>query len=300
MEMFGLKHLDDNVINYSMKSISFFLLLLMLYSLESWAQERVLAKVHYKFSHINDTSKKDQPLRDDVVTYLGKTSAYYTTYSPEIIKKDISAQIASADFTGHMSLNFTTTPINNFYLLDAKNKRMETVEAVSSSFDVFTYTVTWEEQNWEIVEETKDVGGYICQKAITNFKGRMYEAWFTSELPFPFGPWKLHGLPGLILEAHDIKGEVRFAYSGFDKVLDDTKIELPFYVIKASATDIEKLRKTFKEDQTKYFQSLQNSGRMALSTDYFGIDYSKHSFDIKTDDDYKPSFNANNPIELVK
>ena len=283
-----------------MKSLAFLVLFLICYSFEASAQESVLAQVHYKFSHINDTSNRDQPLRDDVVTYLGKESAYYTTYSPDIIKKDIAHQMAAADFTGHMTLNFKTTTINDFYLLDAKNKRLEKVEAVSSNFDIFTYNVTWEEQNWELVQETKDIGGYTCQKAITNFKGRTYEVWFTMELPFPFGPWKLHGLPGLILEAYDSKGEVRFVYSSFDKVQENRKIELPFYVIKATPSAVEKLRHVFNEDQGKYFQSLQNSGRMTLSTDFFGIDYSKHSFDLKTDDEYKPSFNTNNPIELVK
>lgn len=264
------------------------------------AQERKIAEVHYKFYHINDTTKRDQPQRDDVVTYLGKSSAYYTSYTPDIIKKDIAAQKALADFTGHMTLNFTTTAINEFYLLDAAYKQMQKVETVSATFDAFTYTVPWEDQNWEIVEETKEIGGYFCQKAITNYKGRTYEAWFTSDLPFPFGPWKLHGLPGLILEARDIKGEVIFEYSGFDKIQDDTRVELPFYVIKATPSEIEKLKQAFKEDQGKYFEALHNSARAAISTDFFGIDYSKHSFDLKTDEDYKPSFNTNNPIELLK
>jgi GLPGLI family protein len=280
------------------KQLLFFLILLTSYA--SKAQEKALAKVHYKFYHINDANNREQPLRDEVVTYLGKVSSYYTTYSNEIIKADIAAQKALADFNGHMVINFKTTAIKEFYLLNTDIKRISKIEAISDPFDAYTYDVLWEEQDWQVLDETKEIGGYSCQKAITTYKGRRYEAWFTTELPFPFGPWRLHGLPGLILEAEDDKGEVRFEYNGFDKTQDDRKIEIPYYVIKSNPSEIEKVREVFNTDQAKYFQTLQSSGRMKLATDFFDIDYSKHRFDIKTDDDYKPSSNTNNPIELTK
>lgn len=56
---------------------------------------------------------------------------------------------------------------------------------------------------WTITDETKTIAGFPCVKATTNFRGREWIAWFTSEIPLSFGPWKLNGLPGLILETYD-------------------------------------------------------------------------------------------------
>lgn len=61
---------------------------------------------------------------------------------------------------------------------------------------------------WDISEETKMIGIYKVQKATAYFRGRDYTAWFTSEIPLPYGPWKLVGLPGLILEAYDTNKEI--------------------------------------------------------------------------------------------
>ena len=181
--------------------------------------------------------------------------------------------------------------------MPAKDKLYK-IETISSSFDAFFYEVPLEKQDWEILEDTKVIGGYTCQLAKTHFKGRDYEAWFTGELPFYFGPWKLHGLPGLILSAQDSKGEVKFEYVGFDKVEgEELVIEIPYYVIKSSKEEINKLRDVFKNDQGKYYESLRNSGRFDLGSQFYGIDYTKHQIDMKFDETYQPSHQTNNPIE---
>ena len=56
---------------------------------------------------------------------------------------------------------------------------------------------------WSISHETKYIANIQCIKAITTYRGRQWIAWFSPEISVSSGPWKLHGLPGLILEAYD-------------------------------------------------------------------------------------------------
>ena len=56
--------------------------------------------------------------------------------------------------------------------------------------------------NWEICEDTvQTILGYTCHRATAKFRGREWEVWYADDIPTSLGPWKLNGLPGLILQA---------------------------------------------------------------------------------------------------
>jgi GLPGLI family protein len=69
---------------------------------------------------------------------------------------------------------------------------------------------------WSVVRESKKMGSFECFKATARFRGRNYTAWFTMDIPVNDGPWKLWGLPGLILEAYDDTGEVKFMFESIE------------------------------------------------------------------------------------
>jgi GLPGLI family protein len=66
--------------------------------------------------------------------------------------------------------------------------------------------------DWKLGTETKKIEGFECQKANATFRGREYEVWFTSDVLVVAGPWKLWGVPGLILEAYDKTQEIGFYF----------------------------------------------------------------------------------------
>ena len=79
------------------------------------------------------------------------------------------------------------------------------------------------ELEWEITGEHGTVASFDCQKAECDFRGRRWEAWFTTEIPVGEGPWKLRGLPGLILYARDTTGQYSF------EAVSVTDEPVPFY-----------------------------------------------------------------------
>ena len=54
---------------------------------------------------------------------------------------------------------------------------------------------------WTLSEDTVTVSGYLCQKATATFRGVEWHVCYTEEIPSSAGPWRLRGLPGLIVEA---------------------------------------------------------------------------------------------------
>lgn len=63
---------------------------------------------------------------------------------------------------------------------------------------------------WKMTNETDTILGLPCTKAVTDYGGRHYEAWFTSEVPINDGPYVFRGLPGLILKVIDDQGWYNF------------------------------------------------------------------------------------------
>ena len=88
-------------------------------------------------------------------------------------------------------------------------------------FDVFPTT------KWKIGNEKSVIAGYNCQKATIVFAGRIFEAWFTREIALADGPYKFHGLPGLIVKVGDVRNHYVFELIKFERVKQSTTIELP-------------------------------------------------------------------------
>lgn len=75
-------------------------------------------------------------------------------------------------------------------------------------------------QQWEISDSSKTLLGYECVKATCDYRGRHWTVWFTPEIPIKDGPWKLSGLPGLILLAEDTSGQYSFIADGIQNSTD--------------------------------------------------------------------------------
>ena len=64
--------------------------------------------------------------------------------------------------------------------------------------------------SWTLSDDTVTIGGYLCKTATCQFHGRLWMVRYAEDIPTSAGPWKLCGLPGLILEAETDGGIHRF------------------------------------------------------------------------------------------
>ena len=171
----------------------------------------------YKFSYINlplETMGEDL-----MVLQIGKNcSKFYSQYThendsllatPEGMK--VWRQLFEAGFaTGNFPHSRTLSYIHKNY------PENQITVADQNNLSHYKFTEDLEKQNWQIQPETKEILGFSCQKADCEFRGRKYEAWFTPEIPIHDGPWKLCGLPGLILKADADNGKYRFEATGIE------------------------------------------------------------------------------------
>lgn len=75
---------------------------------------------------------------------------------------------------------------------------------------------TLDRPQWTLIDSFKTIKGFECKKATTYFRGRNYFAWYSTEHPLPFGPWKLVGLPGLVFEVTTESRELGFTLKNID------------------------------------------------------------------------------------
>ena len=87
----------------------------------------------------------------------------------------------------------------------------------------YYYNDTLHPMQWELFEDEKLIDSLLCYKATCVFRGRQYIAWYCPAIAMPHGPWKLGGLPGLIIEALDVNDNLHFTLSKltYEKRLTD-------------------------------------------------------------------------------
>jgi len=188
--------------------------------------DTALVVVHYKFTHVRDTTNRKNPYRENMALYIGKKSAGYRSYdravSDAAFRKQVEDQLANSP-DGRITTNRRMVGSLVEYYQYPGNKAMVRKEWM---FNNYLITDTLPGIAWQIHRDTATFGSLHCQKATCHFKGRDYTAWFCPDLPLHVGPWKLNGLPGVIVDAYDVKKEVEFTFDGVEKTIAPAKNRL--------------------------------------------------------------------------
>lgn len=131
----------------------------------------------------------------------------------------------------------------------------------SVGFDQNYYEETPEDWSWTITDSTKEILGYECFLATTDYHGREWCAWFAPDIPVSNGPWKLDGLPGLILEASASDGEYSFVTNGIQN--SSKPIGIVYLADKYEKTD----RKSFLKFKRAFIDNPIGSINVQMGSD---------------------------------
>ena len=129
---------------------------------------------------------------------------------------------------GSTSWNLSKGPVKKTYMYVFSNPAKQTLTVYDKyGEDLGYYTESLSEMKWSMVNDSvKTILGYECFMAESDYHGRHWKAWFTPEIPMSFGPWKLHGLPGLILKA-EANGGFSFTATGLEQT---NRLITPMYL----------------------------------------------------------------------
>lgn len=111
---------------------------------------------------------------------------------------------------------------------------------------------------WKISADQKQVGQYLCQKAIFQDSTNQIEAWFTPMIPVSAGPDRYANLPGMVLHV-DVNGGKRLitAIEINPRELEPNEIQKPTDGEDMSAEEFDALR----EEKMKEMQARRGNRR---------------------------------------
>lgn len=118
--------------------------------------------------------------------------------------------------------------------------------------------------SWTILPETKFMDSFKVQKATTTFAGRNWVAWFTNDIQIQDGPYKFCGLPGLIINIGDDKGDHIFNLVGSKKLNDEPSLmDSNTKEVFLTNERFNKLWNEYKKDPAKNIKTIHGSSEMS-------------------------------------
>ena len=213
-----------------MKTIVSILLLASL-AVQAIAREPVIDRAHmkclYRYVYTFDTLKNE--LRDDLLILqigkeVSKCYSYYTFQCDSLRRTPDGAKVWSELFRRATEKDgiygdFPHVRMSTYVYKNYPTGQMTITDRIS--LQDYCYVDSLHTQTRTMGDSTREVLGYTCQQATADFRGRRWTAWFATDIPISDGPWKLGGLPGLILEAYDEGQQHVFTAVGLERVKDE-------------------------------------------------------------------------------
>lgn len=258
-----------------------FIAIVLFWASASYAQETISINVIYEFKYVRDTARRDHPYTASMILSLGKQSSRYCAEKLYLENdKNAAKKRAAQQERQQVSSGRTTIVSGGPMLIVNKYGAIINEEIIKNSndktlilnsemgFKSYRVESTLSKIDWKVKEDKKMIDKYSCQKAIGVYAGRTYEAWFTPDLSYQEGPWKLSGLPGLILEARDLKNEVSFTFKSLNKNTDPEETTKSFlqsdFSIKTNLKAYNRAKAAFETDPESVMAAMAPNAVLAV------------------------------------
>lgn len=263
------------------------------------------------FYELTYKPKQDSAKIEKVITILDITdknrSVYqdYTVIAQDSIMKIEVEAMQKAGIMKDLSKSIKQPKISARVYKTYPGMKMQFVEKIASGF--MPANIGYNEEpkfNWKIQNEKQKIGEYNTQKATTDFGGRKWTAWFSTDIPFQDGPYKFSGLPGLIVKIEDSEKNYSWVLQGNKKVKDYTEYSYIENLMNAKGGKVmemprdkfEKKFDEFKKDPFATVRPMMNQEMMSKTIP--GMDGTIGDMMKKQEKAYKDFFKAtDNPIE---
>ncbi|MFC0346015.1 GLPGLI family protein [Epilithonimonas hispanica] len=245
------------ILNYTNRVLFTSLLFLCFFS---YAQVKVIYEVKYK----PDSTIEKYNIEEMTLEHFEDKSYFYneTKFKLDSIYDSVTTEYLKTGQIPKISLKYEL----NFGIYKNLSKQ-ELYEIQNVSSRNFFYKSDFEKLNWKITNEKKQILKYSCTKAIVIFGGRIWEAWFSKDIPIPDGPYKFFGLPGLILEIYDTGNNYHF--STVSVIKKSEKIKLPTSLIKTTQINYLKIKNKLIRDPSLFVREsiMRNNDVQIKATD---------------------------------
>jgi len=261
------------------------------------------------FYELTFKPKKDSAKLEKVIMALDivKDRSIYRDFTAigqdSILKVQIDA-MQKAGVYKDLSKSFKMPKFSEKIVKTYPDMKIQYIERIASGFSpmniAYNETVKFD---WKISNEKAKIGAYNAQKATTEFAGKKWTAWFSSELPFQDGPYKFSGLPGLIVKIEDEGKNYSWVLQGNKKVPNWEELtymeKLSNLGLKSTEMPREKFEKTFNDFKKDPFATVRPMmTQEIMSKSVPGMEGTIGDAMKKQEKMYKDFFNANdNPIE---
>lgn len=201
-------------------------------------------KVEFEMEYMPDTSKPKEKRKQEFELLLGKRFEQFRFIAESMNKGRKAPKGSGFNILGEGLAA-------SVFLTDRLSKqRTVYVKGIAPSFVVVEYNEVLASPEWHIMPDTQTILGYESQKATAKYFGREYIAWFAKDIPHSSGPWKLMGLPGLILKAYDTKREYSFTATSITSKSTENKFvqSVKGRFIHKSREEVNKILKLLNQD----------------------------------------------------